>query len=695
MLELSDNHARHILNTFRYVDQLLDEAEHIMASGRVQSAFPRYVPDVTPVQCKVLADHFMELREALLAGLASLGLARGRPEISASRALQVQVVSADIALEDLNASSLRGYGALSDDAVEALRRVVTELRAQLERISAFLAEAPDADLQTRLERLAATTGEVELLRELERVVTAHGLVELRPALAMLVERMESRRFEVAVFGRVSCGKSSLLNHFLRRDVLPVGVTPITAIPTRISFGEEEQVIVEYAERPPETLSLARLAEVATERENPGNRKHVTQIRVRLPEPRLASGVTFVDTPGLGSLARAGAEETLAYLPRCDLGIVLVDAASTLGPQELAIVRALYQAGATAAVLLSKADLLTPAQRQQVAAYVKDMLASECGVDVPVSPVSVVGPEAALADEWFESQLLPLCQQQEEVAATALRRKVGALREAVLGALAYRLERARSPAAAAPPARAQEVARALASAAALVEPARRRCEALASGLEREVPGIVEDAANATVSRWSTSENHARIAEEELGRALGVRAAAVEARAVAELEALRDALQSALRMATAATAPEAGPTEPLRVAGMPALADTTLGGGLDLKGSVFALLGHGLLRRHVVSQLQRHFQGRLQEVLGFHRRRLAAWCQRMANELEKAYEAEAEALRARLAPRGALAAGRPAADPAALTHDLEMLSRWGRPGGGEPERSETGACGPPEA
>ena len=327
-----------------------------MASGRVRSAFPRYVPDATPVQCKVLADHVVDLREALLASLESLGLTRGRPEISALRALQVQLMSADIALEDLNASSLRGYGVLSREAIDALERVATGLRGQLQRISAFLSEAPDRHLQARLERLATTTDEVHLLRELERVITAHGLVELRPALGMLVERMESRRFEVAVFGRVSCGKSSLLNHILRRDVLPVGVTPITAIPTRVSFGKEEQVIVEFAERKPEVLPLSRLGEVATEQQNPGNRKHVTHIRVSVPEPRLESGVTFVDTPGLGSLATAGAEETLAYLPRCDLGIVLVDAVSSLGPQDLAIVRALYQAGATAAVLLSKADL---------------------------------------------------------------------------------------------------------------------------------------------------------------------------------------------------------------------------------------------------------------------------------------------------------------------------------------------------
>jgi hypothetical protein len=146
---------------------------------------------------------------------------------------------------------------------------------------------------------------------------------------MLLDRIESAAFEVAVFGRVSSGKSSLLNYVLQTDVLPIGVTPVTAIPTRISHGPVAQAGIEFAEAQPQIISLPELPEFATEQKNPGNKKHVTRIFVKLPSDRLAEGVTFVDTPGLGSLAIAGAEETIAYLPRCDLGIVLIDASAGL------------------------------------------------------------------------------------------------------------------------------------------------------------------------------------------------------------------------------------------------------------------------------------------------------------------------------------------------------------------------------
>jgi hypothetical protein len=58
--------------------------------------------------------------------------------------------------------------------------------------------------------------------------------------------------------------------------------------------------------------------------------------VKLPSPRLREGIAFVDTPGVGSLALAGGAETVAYLPRCDLGVVLVVAVTTLNHEDLAL-----------------------------------------------------------------------------------------------------------------------------------------------------------------------------------------------------------------------------------------------------------------------------------------------------------------------------------------------------------------------
>ena len=68
-----------------------------------------------------------------------------------------------------------------------------------------------------------------MLKALEQVINARGFVEFRPTLSMILDRLETKSFEIALFGRVSSGKSSLLNHMIQSDILPVGVNPITAV----------------------------------------------------------------------------------------------------------------------------------------------------------------------------------------------------------------------------------------------------------------------------------------------------------------------------------------------------------------------------------------------------------------------------------------------------------------------------------
>ena len=50
---MNENHARHLLTTFRHIDNLLSEAEHIMATAGGGSPFAEYTQDTTPVQRKV------------------------------------------------------------------------------------------------------------------------------------------------------------------------------------------------------------------------------------------------------------------------------------------------------------------------------------------------------------------------------------------------------------------------------------------------------------------------------------------------------------------------------------------------------------------------------------------------------------------------------------------------------------------
>ena len=143
------------------------------------------------------------------------------------------------------------------------------------------------DLKARLKRLEQSGNDLPLLRD-RTDRTERGLVEFRSALAAILDRAEDKTFEIAVFGRVSSGKSSLLNAMLDTDVLPVGVTPVTAVPTRISYATATLSLSRFAEAT-KTFDIARLAEFATEQQNPGNSKRVTRIVVALPSRAFGRG----------------------------------------------------------------------------------------------------------------------------------------------------------------------------------------------------------------------------------------------------------------------------------------------------------------------------------------------------------------------------------------------------------------------
>lgn len=296
---LNENHVRHIVTTFRYVDGLLARAENIMASAGVPSPFQEYGDDTTPIQRKVTHDYVARLREMMSRHLEELHIPRPAPVSGALWAARNAVTFANIALAEMESQRMGGYGRLSGAAAERIDAIVAELRAAVETLDDYLAHSDGADLQARLQRLEKTSDEVPLLRELERIITAHGLVEFRNAITMLLERMENGAFEIGVFGRVSSGKSSLLNHLLGGDYLPAGVTPVTAVPTRITFGPRPQVFVEFADSRPQVVDLPALAEFATEQRNPGNAKHVSRIRVEAPAATLREGITCRGHAGTG------------------------------------------------------------------------------------------------------------------------------------------------------------------------------------------------------------------------------------------------------------------------------------------------------------------------------------------------------------------------------------------------------------
>jgi GTP-binding protein EngB required for normal cell division len=671
---MNDNHQRHLLVSFRQIDNLLSEAEHVLAAAGSASPFAQYAQDSTPVQRKVMHDYIQRVREAMARAMAELSLPRPAPVCGALWSARGHITFATIAVAEMEPKRMRGYGALSEADTKAIDSIVAELNAALDRLTAYLDKGPDADIQARLQKLEQTRDEVPLLRELERVVTAHGLVEFRGALAMLLDRLENHVFEIGVFGRVSSGKSSLLNHLLGAEVLPVGVTPVTAFPTRVTFGAKPQAVIQFAESKPLVVELAHLAEFSTEQQNPGNARHVTRIGVAVPAQRLREGVTFVDTPGLGSLATAGAEETVAYLPRCDLGIVLIDAGSTLTHEDLTVVQALYQSGAKAMVLVSKADLLSPAERQQLAGYATRQLATQLNLELPVHLVSVVAADAALCDQWIEKELMPLVEAHREEAAAALKRKAGGLRAAVITVLGSRLQRSSqaSPTPSGP--RVEEAVAALRKADALLEAAQRDGDAIVDGFATLADDVIETVAADLARIWVSAEGKSTDIAKTVSASVQSVLAARVAKLVERLVSLRTQLGQALQLAHQILPLAEGNSEQLPLPAGAPIADTAaFAQSLVLKRPVLLpSLGAAVLRRFMRLRLEEQLRETRPELFNACRQQARQWFRQSLAELRTAFAARAGLLRAQLEARTATATAE--TDAASVESDLRRLREW---------------------
>jgi GTP-binding protein EngB required for normal cell division len=437
---LNNSQKMYLRVSCQHIDDLLGEIEEVLQSATSKSPFPRYLLDLTPAQIRVVEDYIRRLRTQLVRTLAWQHIDAIEPTIPATRAVTTRMAFVDIALDELRPSSMRGSGSLLPEAALQLTGVVRELGALSEGLSAYIYQGQTSNLKARFDDLEASGHQIQLLRLVEEIVTRHGMVEFRPRLNVLARRLEDDNFEVAFFGRVSSGKSSLLNRLLGFDLLPVGINPITAVPTRLQYGPAIKAVVSFGTGTSNEVSIEEFAKLVSERENPGNQRNVARAMIEVPSNRLSEGIVLVDTPGLGSLAKRGAAETLAYLPSCDLALLLVDAGSTLNEEDIGTLRIIEEAGIPSLVLLSKSDLLSENDLDHATSYIQEQLKRELHRDVIVHAVSAMSDHTFLLDQLFQEELLPRFQRGRELRSESVSRKVEILRQTVMSTLRSRIGR---------------------------------------------------------------------------------------------------------------------------------------------------------------------------------------------------------------------------------------------------------------
>jgi GTP-binding protein EngB required for normal cell division len=664
---LNPSQRLHLLTSCQYADKLLSEIEATLVASQSKSPFPKFKPDISPAQAKVVQDYIARMRAQLVRILDSQAVPIPAPHIGSIHSIRVTLGFVDIAFDECRPKRMTGYGPLAEGAAIEMAGLVDEMQGIISRLDSYLAQGQSADLEKRLRRLEEAGSDITLVKALERAINQHGLVEFRPALATIIDRLETNAFEIAVFGRVSSGKSSLLNHIVGQELLPVGVNPITAVPTRLAYGTEPRATAWFADRKPEQIAVERLAEFVTEQQNPANIQHVTRIVVELPAQRLREGVVYVDTPGLGSLATSGAAETKAYLPRCDLGVVLIDAGSTLTQDDLATVQTLYEAGIPASVLLSKADLLAPADRDRALQYVASHIRSGLGFKLPVHAISIKAEHSHLLEKWLDTEILPLYDHHAELSRQSLSRKIGALRLGVEAALKTRLKRS-GPGI--DIGRLRDLETELRTAAGQIAQTRTECLDLTDALRDGADELIRTVANNLIDVWAagtaaTGDDRIKSMLEQAGAEPAARIAS------AVQDAARNAGNVLVKAATAIqieNKPE--PDELLDVLkNMPRFDLGNL--EIDVGPSrVASLLGHRWATARVRRRISAQAGNQIADAVSIYARVLQSWVRKIFTELQEQFDSYADGYRAHLDRLTASRTG--VEDEHALREDLAALA-----------------------
>jgi GTPase SAR1 family protein len=214
----------------------------------------------------------------------------------------------------------------------------------------------------------------------------------------LLARLAEDRFQLAVVGQFSRGKTTLMNAIMGGAFLPTGVLPTTSVITTVRYGSRSNVVIhrEGSWLPIET-SLSDLARYVAESSPDRERLRVSSAEVEVPAEILRLGFTFVDTPGIGSAVAANTATTRAFLPEADAVIFVTSADSPLTDDELRFLTEVRGSVRRLFFVVNKIDLVPEGELDAVLRFVHGQLHQRLDGAVPtLFPISAKeGLEAKL------------------------------------------------------------------------------------------------------------------------------------------------------------------------------------------------------------------------------------------------------------------------------------------------------------
>jgi GTPase Era involved in 16S rRNA processing len=258
---------------------------------------------------------------------------------------------------------------------------------------------------------------ISALRDLLGVADSVGARTLSARLgADLVQKLEADRFHLVVVGEFNHGKTTFVNALLGATILPVGVTPTTAVIHHLEYSAEPRAEVVFASgrRAPLPFSEVKDFSVGHEKAPVDVGHHVAgtasdnevkHLEVGYPAELLRERVVLVDTPGVNDLSLQRADITYSYIPRSDAVLFLLDAGQPLKESERVFLqeKLLGQSRDKIIFVVTKRDIWDGDEERQALLYIR----TELGKLVKSPVVYAVSAEKLLDGDSAASGMLEL------------------------------------------------------------------------------------------------------------------------------------------------------------------------------------------------------------------------------------------------------------------------------------------------
>ncbi|MDC2216128.1 dynamin family protein [Bacteroides thetaiotaomicron] len=211
-------------------------------------------------------------------------------------------------------------------------------------------------------------------------------------LSKMMAAVSSDSVSAIVCGEFKRGKSSFINAFLGEELCPTDAGIATSVVSIIKYGKERKVTRLYGDI--NNLQSEEIPFDAIEKYAKGTSLEVdntTMLLIELPSAKLESGLSLIDTPGVGGLDPRHLFLTLYVLPKANVTFFVVDAGEPLSSTELDFYKdKIVPYSKSCKIILNKSDLKTKEELEQIIADIKNKISQYCGIDkqsIDVIPVS--------------------------------------------------------------------------------------------------------------------------------------------------------------------------------------------------------------------------------------------------------------------------------------------------------------------